>query len=283
MARSISMPGRVGEPQNRLALYGAIGLALLAAIFAFAALRAAGGGDGNASASLTTLGVVVTTREIPAGSAIEDGMLTIANVPEDVTIDGYLTSTDGLMGAGFIAQQTLARGDQVTYAKLGGGGDSDGLSGTVPPGRLAVSVGVTEEKVFGGLLAPGDRVDVIAIIQRTVGDTEVPTAVTIAQNAEVLAVADAHLRAIGNKDTAGETIETETSTGVIAAAPEDVDTQPDARSVTLSVAQEEALLIALAQEEWSVWLALRSPADVEIRPIQPQTLDTGGSSGSDGE
>jgi Flp pilus assembly protein CpaB len=272
MARTIAGAGTALEGQNRLALAGAIGLALLAAVFAFAALRAAGGeGDGGGTAN--RVDVVVASQPISRGEAISDGMLTLASVPEDAIIANALTALPAL-DDGLIASYPLEQGEQLTAAKLGqeGAGKGGTLPPVIPPGKRGVTVGVTEEKVFGGLLAPGDHVDVIAIVQRVEGEEEIPTAVMLVQNAEVLAVADEQLEPVGRLDIDGNPIVTDTSEGVLSEAPEDADTQPDARNVTLAVAPEDALLIALAQEEWSVWLSLRGPGDAETLPVAPRSL-----------
>jgi Flp pilus assembly protein CpaB len=271
MARTIAGAGTALEGQNRLALAGAIGLALLAAIFAFAALRAAGG-DGDGGGAADRVDVVVASRQIARGEAISDGMLTVASVPEDALITNALTALPALDG--LIASYPLEQGEQITATKLGqeGAGKGGTLPPVIPPGKRGVTVGVTEEKVFGGLLAPGDHVDVIAIVQRVEGEEEIPTAVMLVQNAEVLAVADEQLEPVGRLDIDGNPIMTDTSEGVLSEAPEDADTQPDARNVTLAVAPEDALLIALAQEEWSVWLSLRGPGDAETLPVAPRSL-----------
>jgi pilus assembly protein CpaB len=272
MARSLPIPS-VGESQNRLAFYGAIGLAAIAAIFAFAALRAAGGDGGSGSGAAANVDVVVAAQQIEAGTTIEEGMLRITSVPEDGLVDGARTDLEGLTG--LVARHAITRGDQINDAKLGTREDVSGgpLGDVVPPGKRGVSVEVSEERIFGGLLAPGDHVDVIAVIQRTVEDNDIPTAIVLVQNAEVLSVADELLDPVTRRDVDGALIPTENSGGVISEEPDDVDAQPRARSVTIAVDPADALRVSLAQEEWSVWLALRGPGDEDAPDVPPQTLD----------
>jgi pilus assembly protein CpaB len=258
------------EGQDRRVLFGAIGLAAVAALLGFAALRTVGGGDGTAVVDRTD--VVVAAGRIEAGQRIEEDMLTVAAIEEDSVIGNALTSTEGLLGA--TARVALEQGEQVTAAKLGQDGERAGgpIGDIVLHGRRAVTVAVTEEKVFGGLLAPGDHVDVLAVIQVQDGEADVPTAVELVLDAEVLAVADGVLQPGARVDLEGAPIQGETSDGTIATSDDNTDANPEARNVTLSVTREDALKIALAQEEASVWLSIRAPDDPDRAPIPEQTL-----------
>jgi Flp pilus assembly protein CpaB len=180
MARTVARPISVQDGQNRLPLYGAIGLALLAAIFAFAALRTAGGdGGGGAGAERD---VVVAAQRIEAGTIISPDMLRVSALSEDAVLENALTSLDGLEG--LVVRYPVEQGEQLTNEKVGQlGSDSDGVGSVVPAGMRGFSVEVTEEKIFGGLLTPGDRVDVIGIFSRTVGEEDISESVLLVQNA----------------------------------------------------------------------------------------------------
>lgn len=268
MARILARP----DSQNRLLLAGAIGLAVLAAALAFGSLRALDGGGGGTSAG-PALDVVVATRRIEAGERISDDMLSVVSLQSDGIIGNALTTRDGLTG--LIVRYPLEQGEQLTGGKLGQRpiGEASPLSDVVPPGKRAVTVEVTEQKVFGGLLAPGDHVDVIAIVEVIVDGLDVAEARQLVQNAEVLAVADQPLRAVARNDRDGTPIESETADGTLGARPDDVEAQPKANSITLAVNPEDALIIALAQERWSVWLSLRGTGDTDILQIAPRELE----------
>jgi Flp pilus assembly protein CpaB len=263
-------PG-VGERSNNLFIVGAIGLALLAAILAFAALRAAGGSDDAVSTAGSD--VVVVSERIEAGATIDADAVEIASVSESGIVEGALATLEAVVGK--IARYPIEKGGQITSAMLGTETDSGGslLGNVVAQKRRGVPVEVSEEKIFGGLLAPGDHVDVIAVFQRDVGEEEVPTARVIVQNAEVLAVAEEPLIPIARLDIDGNPIVTDQAEGVLGEQPEDLEAQPEASNVTLHVTPDEALAIALAQEEGSLWFMLRGNGDEETLPIEDQTLN----------
>jgi pilus assembly protein CpaB len=272
MARTLPRPWTT-DRQNRVVLYGAVGLAALAAVLAFVALRGASGDD-TSGALIGDTDVVVTTRAVAAGETVNLDMLEVATLPSEAVVANPLASLEGLTD-GMVARHALAEGEQITSAKLGTKGDSEGgfLPALVPPGLRAVSIAVTEEKVFSGLLAPGDRVDVIAIVEDLVDEAELPRAVLLVQNAEVGAVADVVLESVASGDIDGNPIAGPESLGTRSERPADIDAEPDAKSVTLFVTPEDSLLIALAQEQWSVWLSVRGEGDDEIVNVPPRLLD----------
>jgi Flp pilus assembly protein CpaB len=262
-----------------MALYGAIALAVIAATFAFFALRATGGGGG--SAAVTRVDVVVASQAIGQGDEITADKLRIAALPSDAVINNGLTSTEGVVDVGLVALYPVEEGQQVTQNSFGEPCVVGRGRICVEPNHVAVPVGVNEETVFSGLLAPGDRVDVIAIVDRTVGGDDVPTSVTIVQNVRVVAVGEEQLDGIAATDSGG-------NPDVVTTTDDDIEAQPDARSVTLEVLPEDAGRVFLAQEEGSIWLAVRAAGDNEIRPTNDARLfpdtesDGSSSSGGDG-
>ncbi len=268
MARTISagMP----ERQNRLIFIGAILLAALAAVLIFVALSGVldDDGDSGAASFAGSVNVVVAAREIPAGTTISSDDLTVATLPENGIVDGALFESEGLEG--LVVRQNMAKGEQLTSAKVGQGvaDDDKTLSAVVPPGLRAIAVEVDETTVVGGFVVAGDRVDVIAILERE----DESFAQTLLQDVEVLAVAQDAQEAVARLDADGNPIDTGDAEGSISTRPEDAGVNEEADTVTLAVAPEDAALVALAQEEGTVWLVLRGQGDSEILPIGPIEL-----------
>ena len=206
--------------------------------------------------SSDTTRVVVAANDIPARTTLDSGMLKLADVPKDTALaDGY-TSTDALVGQ--ITRYPLAANEQVTALKIGVTENikDQGLSSVLPAGTRAFSITVSEESGVGGLIQPGDLVDVIAILKKDL--VGIDKTVTLMQGIEVLAVAQEAQQAIPPQATGTAT---PVASGTLGERPSDVTPNPSAHTVTLAVTQEQAQLLALVQAQGSLALSLRSFGD----------------------
>jgi pilus assembly protein CpaB len=113
-----------------------------------------------------------------------------------------------------------------------------GLPVRLSPGKRAVSIQIDKVKGISGLLQPGDRVDVIAIPQRGSGN-DLPPAATILRGIRVLAI--------------GTSLESSSATP----SPEEANST----TVTLEVTPHQADLLASADQNTVIRLALRSPRE----------------------
>jgi pilus assembly protein CpaB len=66
--------------------------------------------------------------------------------------------------AGSVAIVPIKKGEQVTYNKLTEPSMRTGLAPQIAPGRRAISVAITDTNGVSKLLKPGDRVDLIAVL-----------------------------------------------------------------------------------------------------------------------
>jgi pilus assembly protein CpaB len=269
MARTVA-GGIRPERGNRTFLVLAVVVALIAAVLVFVALNR-GGGDEQATSSAATVDVVVAAQDIPAGTRLTEGMLKIAPVSSQTLLQGTYTEVPAL--AGFVTRYPVAPGEQITPAKIGLESENqEGLSFIIPAGQRAIAVSVTQVSSVGGLLLPGDRVDVIAVATASEVDSDVErdfdVAFTVLQNIEVLAVAQATVEPVPppqsteEGEAAGEQ--------PLAERPADAEPQPDATTVTLAVTPEQAQLLALVDTEGDVWLSLRpfgEDAPIELPPV----------------
>jgi pilus assembly protein CpaB len=260
---------------GRLYVVLAVGLGVVAALLVLAALREQGGaGSGGGG----TTAVVVAARDIPARAVITADMTRLEPVPTaNVVADVY---RDRSAVIGQVTRYPIAAREQIgaqklavttaTSAQVGAkAGPSDGLSLVVPPGKRAVGITITEPSAVGGLAIPGDRVDVIVLLNKDLAGIE--RATTAFQNIEVLSVAQEAQDIVPPPLTASATPPAGAATTADARGirPADARPQPQARTVTLALTPAQAQLIALAEQHGKIWLSLRpyeEDSTVELGP-----------------
>jgi pilus assembly protein CpaB len=259
MARVIAVSG-APESRNRLLIVAAGVFGVIAAALVFVALQDRSDSTGSTPISGGVM-VVVAAGDLAVNTTLTAEMLSVQTVPPDVALSGAYERTDALLGKA--TRYPVAKGQQITSSVVGAGAvpNDDDLSYALPPGKRAVGVEVSEVTGVGGMLLPGNSVDVIAVLSRGEGASR---AVTLLQNVVVLAVGqEAQQPAPPAIDGAG---------GDASAATSDAERQPDAKTVTLAVAPNDAQLVALAQEEGAIWLSLRPANDKELTPLGEQLL-----------
>lgn len=240
---------------------------LIAAGLVFAALqnRGAGGGSG---APLTTTAVVVAARDIPANTKLTAGMLELRSLPVAAQLAGAFTASDSVIG--LPARYPIEAGEQITPAKVGlyQIDDENDVALILPPGSRAVAVPLTEVTGVGGMLLPGNFVDVVAVYANGIGGTAGAgsgTSFMLLQDVEVLAVGQEAQEAVPAQIAAADA--GAPPSGASGVRPDGVERQPDARSATLAVTPEQAQMLALVQETGgAIWLSLRPLGDHEPVP-----------------
>lgn len=259
-----------GRKSSRRALLLAVVFGGLSAVLVLSYLKSARSDKGG---SVVMGAAVFAARDIPERTQIKEGMLEVRQIPIDARHPLALQEKSRAVGE--ITRVPIAAGEQVLSSKIADQVRDVGFSASVPEGKRAVAVGVSEVIASGGHIAPGDNVDIIALVevhvptdangkpanggtQSTAGKDQgdkpkLYTAVTLLQNVQVLAVAanaDASLQT-GNKKN---------------------DTKADqAKSVTLAVTPEQAEKLTLAEHIGTLRLSLRPFGDTEQRKIAPAT------------
>ncbi len=188
--------------------------------------------------------IVVAAQAIPARAKITLAMLGTVSRPADSIDPDALLSPTAAVGA--IALIDIPVGSPVTSSKISHGA-VNALPVTLHEGMRAVSISVDLVKSVSGLIAAGDRVDVIEI--PPLGDSGMPQAATILRGIRVLAV--------------GAQMESATATPAPNAAP--------ARTVTLEVTPEQADLLANADVNTTLRLALRAPGE-SVNSLPPEAM-----------
>jgi len=214
----------------------ALFLGLISALLVYVYLSQTGG-KGTA-ASGETKQVLVAKEDIPVATRITDSMVGLKAISEDAVHPDSFSSTEGVVGN--MARYPIAAGEQILSDRVASssmtlpeGGELP-LPYIVPEGKRAVSVGTSALMAAGGLLRPGDYIDVILTIK--LGDDQIGR--IILQNLEVLAL-DQEMEKVGPKAEEGEEAQTAAAEG---------KTKPEAVTVTLAVAPVEGEVLTVAEE-----------------------------------
>lgn len=271
----------IGGRSNRALLALGLLLGLLAAVLTAVYLGSAGGDSGGGtSGGGATVPVVVAAQDIAAGTRIEASMVRVGNVPESVLLPNVFGSTEEVVGQ--VTRVQMIAGEQVVASRITGSefasefGANPPLALLVPEGMRAVSIKVSSLAGAGGLIRPGDFVDVILSLTVDVRDEEGESigrnqvAGTILQNVQVLALDQEITEAVPQGDEEGGT---QVPAGT-------VDIQPDAATATLLVSPVHGEVLALAdicRQNFSggLSLALRGFGDDEAIVIRGEWPEDG--------
>jgi pilus assembly protein CpaB len=263
-----------GATGNKAILLLALFLGLVSAVLIYVYLSQAGGEETVASGA--TKPVLVAKNDIPVATRITTDMVEIKQVSEDAVHADSFSSTEGVVGN--MARYPIAAGEQILKDRVATSsmslpeGEELPLPYIVPEDKRAVSVRVSDLIGSGGLLRPGDYVDVILTVKLQYGDQ---IGRTILQDVEVLAL-DQQVETVapelGGED-GGEEARVASTEG---------ETDPEAVTVTLAVALVEGEVLATADEcaenfGGRLALALRpfgDHDDVEVRPTWSETGPT---------
>lgn len=270
-ARSMALGG-----SSRLGLLLAGGLAVLTGLLVFAALN---GNDSEPLVTTSTEGAettVVTAKEvIPARTEITADMLQLTRVPASALLGGAFS--DSSLVVGRIARIPIYPGEQLVQDKLASSRTDLGLSYIVPEGLRAMGIKVDKVISPGGLVRPGDRVDVVAVVDveytDIVSDKEFTEtrSFTVAQNIQVLAVEQ-------DLENQVPPVLDATASGEGGDAPnegspvEQPEANPEGTVVTLAFSLQQTQEVLLAAEKGSIRLVVRAPGDDEIVELDDSTF-----------
>jgi pilus assembly protein CpaB len=278
MARPLA--GTAGGSTNRRLLLLALVAGIVAAILVYATLSRSSESAGGAGGAASMVPAVVAKQDIPARTKITSAMVEVQQVPSDSR--GELAYTDVSQVVGQVTRYPIATNEEVLSTKVVSlqsvAKTGDSLSYVIPEGKRAVSIQVDQVISSGGLVLPGDYVDVMGVFNVKFGSGDQETTEDkyfsriILQNIEVLAVAqtvvDTAPEAGTTTDANGETTTTGSeSTDEQRVRSTDVAPDPKASTVTLSVTLQEAQLLFLAEENGVLRLAVRPYGDAEVQDI----------------
>jgi len=180
--------------------------------------------------------VVVTTKDIPAGSTLNEELLKSGTIkavkwPKSSVPAGSFATPTQVVGK--VNRVKIIANEPILESRLSGEGA--GLTVRLEAGKRAMAVRVDEIIGVSGFIVPDDRVDVIVTTTPPGGSEAARVSKIVLQNKRVLSVAQ---------------------------STEQKDGKPQvARSITLEVSPEDAEKLSLAYQEGPIVLALRGVGD----------------------
>jgi len=189
--------------------------------------------------------ILVATHGLPAGQFLQPNDLEWQVWPQEAINSSYIVSgsrsLDDLVGS--VVRASISGGEPVTDDRLIKKGDRGFLSAIMAPGTRAVTVQLQDKAGLGGLVLPGDHVDVVltaAVPSGVPNQPEHKASETVLEDIRVIAI-DQKM-----SDMSNETVM--------------------ARTATLEVTPKQAEILALVTDMGKISLTLRSIASGDEKP-----------------
>jgi pilus assembly protein CpaB len=267
-----------GRGAGRLSLW--LGLAAAAAAAVLIALILSGGADSEKIVPATRL-AVVANRDIPAQTRITAEMLKVDTF-ELAEVDANAFTTVAQLEKRVTA--TGVQAGQVIVPSMVSTTAGENLTFNIAPGMRAVAMTAKEVITAGGNITPGDRVDVIGVVEvpantniadiiaGLTGEPSPPlpfvppnrasrVTFTLMHDIKVLAVAQ-------NLPNQPQPAATTTAGGATNPAPNEA-ANPGAATVTLEVNPQQAQIMPVAEEKATLRLSLRPFGEGGRGPVSP--------------
>ncbi len=197
----------------------------------------------NAPPQPLTVDVLAAARSLPAGTLVKEEDFTKRAVPSADVPKGALTDTPEIRGSlrGALLRHYLDANNVLMAGDVLHPRDRGFLAAVLTPGTRAISVGVDAITGDGGLIWPGDRVDLI--LTQQLDDKDTPAAKRFVSET---VLSDVRVVAVDQSIAQGAVAAGDNTTGRLA------------RTVTLEVTPQQAERAALADRLGKITLAIRS-------------------------
>lgn len=199
------------------------------------------------------IGVLFALRDIPMGEALSADALGIKKVPEAYLERRFVRASEAQRLVGVRVSSGVEAGEAIFWSDLAAAGaEHRDLSKLVPRNHRAISLPADASSSFGGLVRPGDRVDVLLSAERQGEEVTVP----LLQNIMVLALGTD----LGADPGGPAGAPRQSASSAVAAA----------HQVTLSVSVAQAQTLAHAKAQGRLTMVLRNPADITVTDNLPE-------------
>jgi pilus assembly protein CpaB len=205
--------------------------------------------------------VVVARDNILQMDTIYDNMLEVKEkLREEVEPDYYDTIPSVIGG---VAAIPIKKGQTITKNQVLEPGPETGMAPMVSPGKRAVTIPVNDDRANARLIKPGDRVDILAIVDTGKGVAQKREVVVLQQDVVILATGPNVLNNLPRtieRDPTGKSLIQTTLTG---------DTKYSTITIEARVEDAQDLIYLAATNSGSLYFLLRNPHDRKMTPRVP--------------
>ena len=223
--------------------------------------------------------VIVATQDILVNSVVDERMVQRIQVPAKYVQPQAITDLKDLVGR--VVAVPVPKGGQILGTYLENAGET-ALAYEVPRGRRAITIAVSDISGVGGLVRPGNFVDIMGTFEygrpmsmtngrMQYADERTETRMLM-QNMQIVAVGKEHRGEQPAQTGQALTLAQQTALNAAAARAK----QQEVRNVTLLAGPEQAQQLVLAQEIGTLTLTLRSNLDngqvIDLGSLDPLGL-----------
>jgi pilus assembly protein CpaB len=181
------------------------------------------------------ISVVVAKSDLAPGTVLSAKTVALREIPKTFLHTEAIGSETWSDIAGRVLSRSVRSGETILSSHLAQGAGA-GFSAQLPEGMRALTFPVNEEASIAGMLAPGDRIDILFTTTAANESVTVPLLFSV----PVIATG---LRTQSNENSLPDKL------------------QSAFRTITVSVTPVDAAKITLAQEAGRITVALRQPLD----------------------
>jgi pilus assembly protein CpaB len=187
------------------------------------------------------INVVVAKTDLAPGAMLSPQTVALREVPKTFLHAESIAADRWSDVAGRVLSRAVRSGETILSSHLAQGAGA-GFSAQLPEGMRALTFPVNEEASIAGMLAPGDRIDILFTTNAANESITVPLLFSV----PVIATG---LRTQANENSLPDKL------------------QGPFRTITVSVTPADAAKITLAQEAGRITVALRQPQDQTLTRI----------------
>lgn len=205
--------------------------------------------------------VVIAKEDIREMDSIYDNVIEYKEKNKsDLEPDSYVKIEDVVGG---VAAIPIKKGQTITKNKVLEPGPETGMAIQVSPNKRAVTIPVSDERANARLIRPGDRVDIMALIDSGKGINQKREVTILMEDVVILATGvNVHnnLPRTIEKDPSGKNLIQTTLTG---------DTKYGTITIEADLMQAQDLIYLVSSNSGSLYFLLRNPNDRKVmRPAR---------------